>query len=193
MNHNPYSFIYYSNHTLEGHFPTCIYCGCYSAKTRAVTYEKSQDSSHLYTTTDALSIQTYKNKQKVPHKPSTSQKNPNLKHVQENKQKKSIRDLTDNHSQLLFCTKLWMGLIKTNLRTNKIFRLANCILRFAVSLSENVFQGCFHEKSENRDNHKAPGLLRLLPFCSRLYSSPITYLLWSSILSATFNCLHNLC
>lgn len=31
------------------------------------------------------------------------------------------------------------------------------------------------------------------PFCSRLYSSPIIYLLWSSILFATCNCLHDLC
>lgn len=153
--------------------------------------KKRQDSSHLYTTTDGLNIQSYENKQKVPHNPSTSQKTQNLKHVQENK--KGMRDLTDNHSQLFFCAKLWMGLINTNLRTNKIFRLAKCILRFTVSQCENVFQGHFHENSENWDNPKAPNLLRHLPFCSRLYSSHITYLLWSSILFATFNCLHNMC
>lgn len=49
--------------------------------------------------------------------------------------------------------------------------LANCILRFAVSLSENIFLGCLHENSENRgnqkrDNYKALNLLRHLPFCS---------------------------
>lgn len=59
-----------------------------------------------------------------------------------------------------------------------------------------MFTGKFRKQrqsSENRDNYKAPNLLRHLPFCSKLYSSLITYLLWSSILFATFNCLHDLC
>lgn len=133
---------------------------------------------------------TTTNKQS-PTQPLHLPRNPNLKHLQENK--KSTKDLIVNHSQLFYCAKLWTGLIKTNLRTNKIFRLADCILRFAVSLSENIFQECLHENSENKDNHKAPNLLRHLPFCSRLYSTPFTYLLWSSILFATFNCLHDLC
>lgn len=85
-----------------------------------------------------------------------------------------------------------MVLIKTDLRTNEILRLDNCIFRFAASLSENLFQGCLHENSETRGNHKAPNLLRHSAFCSWLYFSPITYLLWSFLLFATFNHLHDL-
>lgn len=85
-----------------------------------------------------------------------------------------------------------MVLIKIDLRTNEILRLDNRIFRFAASLSKNTFQGCSHENSENRGNHKTPKLPRHSPFCSWLYFSPIIYLLWSFLLFAAFGCLHNL-
>lgn len=62
-----------------------------------------------------------------------------------------------------------MGLIKTNLRTIKIFKLAKCTLRFAVSLSENISQGCLQENTESRDNHQKTETITKLPMSQDIY------------------------